>query len=335
VSQHVFFPYAYAPAAFDCQWSIPGLSYSTTSSGALRLDDDLPFDRALSLHVRARLAPGVFDRVLPEAERSGPPVRIALVLRSPSSRLREAVPLDEVEPGYYGGSVTLPRSRIHGEIEAFVAIVRTEDGAPHPGMASHRAAILGSSESVAIQLEEPIAPPGAYLDVDFEDFGQSANQLRRRNADQLFALDLDGEMPRLWLNEGIPEFANIMLSKARRGLPRRIRDATFDTVTVQVWTSLIATSIGSLAAVLDGELEPAEALDSIDEWQSRVLHYWAPRLFPELSDADSALASLCQLSIRRERLAEVYERVSVGVQRQARSVEAFSGLIRVLHDEGV
>jgi hypothetical protein len=335
VSQQLFFPYATVHGSLDASWQLSGAEHELTASRAFRLTDDLPPSGRLTLAVESKIPEDARLTAFPEAERRAAPSQVLLVVRSGSSRIRLAATLTEAEPNTFGGSVELPGSILHGELEAFVALVRTSDGHPHAGFASHKGAILGTSEIVKVQLEEPPSPPGGHLEIAYEDFRSSPNALRRNNSDRMFALDMEAEMPKLWLNESIPELVKVTQSRARRGVPRRIRDATFDTIVVQTWTSLISSAVAALAISLTDDVEYSEAVDSLDDWQRRVLHFWAPRLYPELSDAGQALDAVCQAAAGRERLPHLFERMTLATQVQAGSTGAFDGLVRVMTGEGV
>lgn len=330
-----FFPYNHVRGAVTCQWTLEGAEADLTPSGALRLTEDVAVDSTLKLVARARIAPATFSVVLPEEERKKPPVRVLLVVRSPSCRLRESGEMLENEAGEFLGEISLPGSTLHGEIDATVFIVRRDACGSSPPYASHKGAILAESETQTVLFEEPPMPPGGHLEIGFEVFAESLNSLRRSHSQELFAIDTEGEAPKLWLNEGIPQYAEILQSRARRGLPRRIRDASFETITVQVWTALLASAISSLALTLDGEIEYKEALDSIEQWQLSALTFWAPRLYPEFSNSAQALEALCRAASARERLPEFFERVTLAVQGWASSASVFDGLLRIVNGNPV
>jgi hypothetical protein len=334
MSQAVFFPYATLPQAIEAEWELRGADFAETPTKAFRLVEDMPRDGRIVLAVSSPIDDALIARALPESERAEPPVQVLLVVRSPSSRLRTAVPMVSTEGSVLTGEIELPGSMIHGQVDAFVVVVRTAHGAPTSGYASHKGAILGTSETKTIELEEPPSPPGGYLEVSYEDFRLSGSNLRRANSDKLFAIDLEGEVPTIWLNDAIPDLARVTQSRARRGLPRRVRDATFDTITTQVWTSLIATAVSALAIALADDVEYGEALDSLDDWQSRTIHFWAERVFPELS-ASQAVEAVCHSASGPERLPMLFERVTLATQGWSQSAGAFDGLVRVLVGEGV
>jgi hypothetical protein len=109
----------------------------------------------------------------------------------------------------------------------------------------------------------------------------------------------------------------------------------FDTIATQVWTSLLASAVGDLALALTEEIEYGDALVALEDWQHRVLQFWAPRLFPELSDRGQAIDAVCHAAAGRERLPALFERTSLGIQEWVGSAGTFDGLVRVMTGEGV
>ena len=93
--------------------------------------------------------------------------------------------------------------------------------------------------------------------------------------DELFVLDLITEPPVLLLNEGLPGFKSVLMSRGRRGSAARIREAEFTLIESQVWNVMLAEALGRLVDAGDDEEEINEQLGG---WRGRVLRGWAPAL---------------------------------------------------------
>lgn len=335
MSEAILHPYSFAGDALAMSCSLEGIEAETTASGNLLLSDELAEDSDLTIATEVRMALGTIDRVLPEHERVEPPVSIFVLVRSPSSRLRTSHRLAG-EMGTFSGAIELGSDVLHSRLTLTPILARTTSSPViFEGFAAHRGAILATGRPIDILLEEPPTPPGGYLEIQFEDFRTSPDPLRKRNAGCMYAIDTQGDFPRLWLNNAIPGFEQVVRSKARRGIPRRIRDATYDTICSQVWTALISASVGELAIALEDGLQEQEALASIPEWEQRVLQFWSSRIYPELSNSDQALAEVCAVSAREGHGTELQERISLAVQAWVNSADAFGGLMRFVTGEGV
>jgi hypothetical protein len=332
VSTLSFFPYAHANGAIECSWRLSGAEFERTPSGHLRLAEDLSLGRALHLSVEARVAPAAFSVVFPEDERTHPPARLLLVVRSASSRLRRGVDLTRVDTDKYVGETDLRCSDISGFLEASVFLIRSAARGSTRSFATHTGAILAESPSLVIELEEPRFPPGGHLDVAFENFATSTNPVRRAHPRQLFAIDTEGDAPKIWLNEGVRQLAAVLTTRARRGSIRRVRDATYETIVTQAWTSLIGTAFGNLAVALGHDVEYQEALESLEEWQRSTLTFWAPKLYPGLDDSE-AMQTVCRAAQAREGHGAFFERVTLSVQEWADSANVFDGLLRWINGD--
>jgi hypothetical protein len=226
-------------------------------------------------------------------------------------------------------------SHIHLAMPANAFAYRTRQGDVIPGVASHAGALLGNGDAIDILLEEPVAPPGGHLDIEYDDFRASQDPLRRRNPEALIAVDVRGDQPKLWLNSGVTNLVEIVGSRARRGANARIREATYQSIAAQVWTVLIAASVEALRAAIADGLEGRAALDEIIEWKKRVVHYWAPRIYSWISDRDQAVDALVAAAASADGLVEVHEATVVALQRYTNARSAFDGLIRLVTREGV
>jgi hypothetical protein len=297
---------------------------------------ELGDNETLILDLQAEVEPSAYDWVLPEDERSEPPTELRVAVRSVQSRRRFSVRLDPMgDQTRFGGQVELPKREYHGEVTLEPSLVRVSPG-DDPGYAQHLGAQLVFGDSAVVQVDEPPVPPGEYLEIDFEDFLTSPNRQRRQHADLLYSLDTARETPKLWLNSRVEDFQQVMRHDSPRGRLRRIRDATFDTIVSQVWTSLASIAFSALAMRMasqgeeDSEEDPIEGLP---DWEQRVIYFWAPRLYP--GGREDALEEVRSAARVPEHFAELHERLGTAIQDWVKSPEAFKGLMRWYHGEGV
>jgi hypothetical protein len=326
--------YPYPTAADTLELSCSGIGRDLEWQGNAILLDDLGPNENAQLSLTVTLDSGIDELVFPEAERHEPPRRVTIAVRSTSSRFRTALELERNEDGQsWTCNFEITRRKFHGALQLEPIVVRTSDGSD-PEYAHHRGARLAWGAPVDIRLEPTPPREGDYLDMEFENFEESGNALRRRNRNLLFALDLERDPPKLWLNNGITRFEMIMKSRARRGIPARIRNATYDTICVQVWTSLISMSTTTLAATVAADPDAEDALEQLSEWQQRVINFWAPRLFPE-STREEAVDQFVHAASRIDRVGALQDRTAFAVQAWAKSAEAFRGLVRFVEGENL
>lgn len=335
MSRAEFYPYpvAHDAVALDLRFEEDPL---VEVSGRMVDAQALPDDQELRVVLSAHLEDGVLDRVLPRAEQDDPPVEMMVTVHSISSRYRAAVRLEPAGDGDFTGTTAIPKNRFHGALELRPALVRSAPGG-EDGYARHKAALLAWGEPVSVQVDQPPPPPGDYLEVEFEDFLTSGNRLRNGNPDAVYMLDTRSETPKLWLNSRVAELERVLRSTAPRGRIRRIKDATYDTIVTGVWTSLAlhaTTALALQSAGQEGDETGDDPIDGLREWEQRVVGFWAPRLFPSASKED-ALEELKACAADRAAIGELHDRLSIAVQEQAGSPEAFRGLVRWLNEENL
>jgi hypothetical protein len=335
MSQLSLFPYRYAQGALTLTCDLVGLETESRPGGALMVLEDLPAAADLNLTIRVGVAPGTAERVVPPDEVPEPAVRVAAVVRSIPSRLRRLVDLTQDDAGGFRAAVSLPRTALHQSFTVSPVLVRAAGRPAVDGFGCHTGSLLADGDPVQILLEEPPTPPGGYLDVEFEDFRESGSPLRRSRPKVLVAIDVTGEFPKLWLNSGIPNLQEVMNTRARRGARARIRDAMFQSVTSQVWTSLLFMSLGSLASAIEDGVDAQAALDELVDWQKRVIHFWAPKIYPGLADREQALEEVCRSAASGQVLGELHELAAPAIQEWSGAKTAFDGLTRILTGDGV
>jgi len=334
VSRAAFFPYPFANGGLNLTHDLEG-EHLAEGEGRRILAEGVPEAASVRIDLQISVDDDVLGRVLPQAERSAAPVSAVVVARSISSRRRDVIRLDMDDGGRYVGSLNWPKSDLFGEVLLEPALIRTATGSDE-AFATHVGALLASGEPIVLELDEPPVPPGGFLDIRFENFKESGNSKRSANPDLLYMLDTDRETPILWLNEAIDEFKPIMLTKAPRGGSLRVRDAMFDTIVSQVWTSLASIAFTRLTLEaqateeIDGEADP---LDALPDWHQRVINFWAPQLFGGAKA--EAIEDVIEAATDPALVGDLWDRLSMAVQKQARTGHAFRGLVRLRDREGV
>lgn len=331
-----FFPYPTAPDALElvCTSDTPAVEVITENT---IFAYEAPETENLGFDLKLDVPAEVFQTVLPTAERKHPPVQVVVTIRSIESRYRDLVVLTAGNGNpQYAATLLIPKTSLYGMVHFEPAIIRTDTGTD-ARYAAHVGAKLAWGQAVTLVVDEPPIPPGAYLEIKWEDFFTGGNPRRRAHADNLYYLDLEPETPVLYLNERIPDFKEVMQTRARRGYNLRVRDSTFDTIASQVWTTLLSKAITSLAIRIATapENDEDDPLESLSEWEQRVLHFWAPRMYPSL-DKEAALAEVQSAARSYEVvLPELMENMSSAVQTWIKSADVFRGIVRLITGEGI
>jgi hypothetical protein len=333
MSRAAFFPYPFASSGLHltCELDAEGLE---DGDGRRILAEGVPEAGSVRFKIRVSLDDDVLDRVLAPEERGAPPISAVVAARSIPSRRREVIRLDATD-GYWTGVVDWPKADLFGEVVFEPALIRTSDGS-NEAYAGHLGALLASGDPVTLEVDEPPVPPGGFLDIRFENFRESGNAKRSSNPDLLYMLDTDRDTPILWLNEAIDEFKPVMLTKAPRGGSLRVRDAMFDTIVSQVWTALASIAFCRLALetqTANDDAVESDPLDALPDWHQRVINFWAPQLFD--GSKTEAIEQVIDASTDAALVADLWDRLSLAVQKQARTAYAFRGLVRLRDREGV
>jgi hypothetical protein len=336
MSRYLLRPYPYLPDALTLTVTPAELDYEIQPGGSLLITEDLSDSAEIHFNVSIDVVRGFVDGLVPAGERADPPVALGVAIRTVSARSRSLQILGPVTTELeYVTTLSFRRGDLLDSVELRPLLIRTDAGDEDSGFAWFKGAALADGKVAVVLFEERPMPTGAHIDIVYEDFRSSRNELRRQQNRAIFALDLEGDEPVLILNSAHERLESVTRSTARRGVPRRVRDATYDTIVCQAWTSMIAASLTALASEGDLRLEPREMLDLLPGWQQRVLHYWATRLFPELGDRQQAIAEIADYVRDPGLTGSLQQRVSLAVQELSRSDEAFAGLVAVLTGEGL
>jgi hypothetical protein len=285
---------------------------------------------SVKLRVSAAVPAGIADQLVPPTEAHRPPLEVCLVCQSVESRKRSA----QVLPGdgLHEGEITFRRNEWAGLAELRAFLVRTKRNSQQPaGFAADRGSALAWSRPLKVLFDEPPPHPGQHLDIQWESFSTSGDAWRRRNADQLFALDNSRDPPVLFLNRDLTGAYRILNSDAPHGKTARVRDATNLMLAHQVWTSLLATALAALAPYNadGGDSTPEDKLAELKDWQAGILYDWSRYLYPEC-DPQTALERVVSAAGDMVRTGEVMGRLGNAIQSRFSSHLGFQKLWEAL-----
>lgn len=338
MSQVEFYPYATKPTALQFTLSsIPQFAGAADRTWQL-FETELPW-REVELALEVSLDPAVYSEVLPEGERTDPPCRVLVALRSDSSRRRQSIDLDAAGTRdgreFFSGACVLQHHEFFGTVLLEPVLVRSASlREPEDGYGGQLGDRLAWGRGYELQIDRPEQPtPGGTLSGRWEKFADSDDEWLKRHRNDLFALKFGAE-PELLLNESASGLRPILEHRAPRGKRARVRQATLDTLAVGVWQSLASAAIASLyLAVADQAEEPLERLP---DWQKGTLQRIAPRLYPPLNRTDALARLVEELDGNAdEALSNTQGRLFSAAQSLADSRKAFDGLLRIAEDRAV
>lgn len=329
-----FYPYRTAPDCLELRCESDQSDVVVEERRVLMQNVPDDSEVTIRLHVVERADP--LKTVLPEHERSDPPLKTVVIARSLGSRFRRCIEMTKDGDGAWAGELSLAKRDVFGSIEFEPLMIRTESG-DSSGFAGHVGARLAWGPVVVTHLDDPPSVAGQTLEIRWDDFEKTSNPWRKEHGQSLYLLDMNVDPPELWLNEAILHFKSVAHSSGRRGGHMRVRNATFAVIGVQVWTSLIAAVAMNLARLMQGdhESDPAQALESLSDWESRVVNDWSPRLFPEAGSRPEAIEKLVTLAASPQEQGRLQQLLVPHVLEMADATRAFAGLIRLRDGDGV
>lgn len=269
-------------------------------------------------------------RILHETERDDPPLDLVLTLRSTTSRRREAFSFPYVN-GETSHELTLDRATWSGLVEVDASLVRTKDAATPDGAWARRAhMVVGRAPQVRVDVDEPARPPGDSLAIEWADFATSPVAALNRHPDHLFALrSKEGEAPVLYLNQGVEGAVPTLTSTGSTGHKARARDAVFQMIAHQVWSSVLSSSLCELKdnMLTDDDVTLDDALDQLAPWMRSVVEQWAPWLFPD-SGPDEVLHRVWELVEGGKWEQLLTERLPTAIEERFDTTRGFRGLVK-------
>lgn len=327
MTTHTFYPYRVDASLGLAVDSLDPALKMDANSHYLRLWE-VP-DESWHLSVTTEVDEDAVRRILPPDERDDPPLALALTLRSDTSRRRLLVDVP-FTTGMTRRSLDIHHDDWSGLVMVDLSLVRTNDRRDHDGpwaWAQH--AVVGTAPTVRIDVDEPIRPPGDSLRIEWADFNKSPRAWLKAHEDNLFALHTPsyGEAPVLYLNQAIPSAVSVLMSTGTHGRKPRTRDATFQMIVHQVWSSVLGSAMGELADAAHKQEQLDEAMGDLDPWMPQVLRDWAAWLFPQ-RDADEALQALWEKVSGGDWEKLLIDRLPNAIQSRFETLRGFNGLIK-------
>lgn len=266
------------------------------TSGTFSVEATVPIERLLAL--------------FPEDERGNPPCAMLLAVRCDATRWREGITLTPSGPGIWRGTFQLDRRRIRGHVQVSAYLVRTQSRALVPPFAGTAHVRVADSASWSVSVDREASPPGGYLNVQWDDFANSGSTTRKNHPTLLYHLDLEGNAPILWLNEGITGLKDVLSTEGTRGRVAAVRDVVFSLIANTVWMGLTVSSL--LASRDPNEGGP-------ERWQQNVLS----TITPLLTTIDDPVESFADPSATQT----LVEALLIAVQNQEPVAAAVSKLL--------
>lgn len=263
-------------------------------------------------------APGdTLDAVLPESERSSPPVRFSVVLRCHETRVRRGISVELPRDGAQAHcEIPLRRSELFGSAEIHAFLVRTVPGQGPAGWARHDGARLAATRPWELRFDRRRSPVGSHLDIRYKSF-RSDPLIRPEHQGNLYLLETERESPILWLNADQSEVADVLDTRASTGLHARLRDAVFERIAAAVWPQLFVRALREWG---DEAVEDEPASD----WQAGILDQLLDDLYPERS---SRAERWHRLRYERDDVAGLLERLDAALQIRGHLVGQLGKLI--------
>lgn len=271
----------------------------------------------VSLTFELELTSELLARVFPEPERHTAPGALWIAVRCDETRLREGalVAPPPLAAGRYELTVTVRAERVFGAVELAPYLVRASDRArAADGFASSRGARLASGRGWELRTEPAKPPSGKHLDVRYASF--SEERALARHAGDVYHLEVEAELPILWLNRDHEAVAAVLDDKGTTGRRARLREVAFDLVSGPVWTQLF------FAAASHVDEEGA----SRHEWEESVLRELLPRVVPA-RDHKSRVLELSRMLREGEHVA-LLSRLDHALQRRLDLARHLEALIR-------
>ncbi len=234
------------------------------------IEDYKDWDTA-TLYGTVRVQEDIFDSILPEQERDTPPLEICVALRCNETYLRKTFKDFQVDwrsERKCTLEIPLERAALSNTAELTASLIRTtncQDGF-NDGYAVFKGAAVAGCRGWEIRIDPPKLPSSNYLDIRYTHFDAEKKA-------RLYEIACDTASPIIWLNKDNPEIANVLNSKAKRGITARMRDVFFDMITYAVWNQLFFKAASDIDE--DGVL--------VHEWEYAVLEDFLPDLFPDMN----------------------------------------------------
>lgn len=289
-----FFPYQFHQKGLTLKVKdvrLDDKGYSNLVQGDAGMIDLTAFPNwsTVEVTVEADVADSMSETVLPKNEQTEKPWRVVVAATSLMGSARqigwrqsEHLTPSDSSGLRWTGKLLFQRGDLGTALRLRAFVTRTQPPPlPLPGYANESSMRLAQSEEWIIQIDPRSIPPGKSMKVEWANFKTSQDTRLNKTPDSLYFLDLDQDLPVLYLNEDIQDLKAVLTKPGHVGPAAAIRDALFRSIAQPVWLTLALVSV---TAQWDEEGDRPE-------WQQSVLQQVAPKVYPEES-AEVALEKL-------------------------------------------
>lgn len=252
------------------------------------------------------------DGLLHPDEHAAATIKVILGVHCRSTFLSLSHPVRHSDPtaDKFEHVITLRRDDLQGAVTIAPNLVRDTAHAHHPGLASSKGAWLMKGEPWVLFLDELKPRHGNDLEILRKRFSEIPS-LTPADHHNWFALQFEGALPRLYLNDEHPEIMTALFDTAKRGKRAALREALYDQIGAAVWPALL---LHAARAWREGE-------DEAYPWQTNILRLWAKRLHPDELDLNAGVDQLVDRAFHHP--AEFSLEISAALQRgeQVRNIQ--------------
>ncbi len=270
----------------------------------VRFEDDIWHDGSITLQITVNkqlLAAVVSADELPVA-----PVDLVVVFRCAETKIRRCIvvcraPLNQET---FSATMQFQRQDVFGSAELCAYLVRTTDAQQRlAGYAWLAGCRVASSRPWELRFDIRRKPTGRFLDVRYRSFRQ--DEVLSTYQSNLYRLELDQELPVLWVNADHDKVTPILSDKGSTGKRARLREVFYDVIAHGVWTQLFVRAADDLVG----------PDDLTYDWEDSVLRELLPGLLPGYRTHGARLSAL-RRTLDREGLPATIERLDAALQQK-------------------
>ena len=268
-------------------------------------------------------------------------VKLGVRAVSVKSRLRQFFSATDVgvsqsgvgDAGFLGGqvSVVLDCAMCRGKV-MLEPLVMLDQNLPKGDwseeMAFAKGSILGAGEKWEVIFDPEEPPPGTGIPIRWTSFKLHFHESPDQHPN-LFSLE---KGPMILLNSDIGGLHETLHSEAKRGPIARVRDMVNHQILLQVWTSLIGSTLQAYQrAMMDNAGSTAVSiLDELEGWKRQVMLDWVTHFFGNADVSDA-------LELLKQKLDEpnsdlMMDVVPSAIQSRFKTSKSFDGMMLEFSD---
>jgi hypothetical protein len=220
--------------------------------------------------------------------------------------------------GAFGGSIELARADLRGVLELAPRLFRATKAGQRATrsdgerVATRRGDSLGFGDAVQLLVDDVIAHSTGALPVSWRDFRSEGDGWMSNHHDDLFYVDFDTSVPRVYLNRGHESLEVTLGASGKSSRTAPVRASLLAYISHATWVALFDASIA------DCEIDEDDADGGVkwpdDNVKRLVLERVLPLVAPE-GDMDQRLRTVLAQHRDPTRSAGVTARVQSAVQR--------------------